>query len=186
MKQIAIVYHSTFSNTQKLAEAVLEGATGQGDMMVKLIDVTACEDEQWQYIHDSQAIIFGSPTYLGSISSKFKAFMEKTSPVWGEQGWNGKFAAGFCVSDCASGDKFQVLTQMMVFAAQHGMNWINLGLLPGDTSKTDDEENLNRLGGWIGAMAQRNKETATPYLADIKTAKHLGERVAQVVRQHQW
>jgi hypothetical protein len=70
---------------------------------------------------------------------------------------------------------------MLLFAAQHGMNWVNLGLLPGHIDKPNDENNLNRLGGWIGAMAQRNKETGTIYPCDLKTAEYLGSRVADAL-----
>ncbi len=31
--------------------------------------------------------IFGSPTYMGSLSAGLKAFMEATSGLWAEQKW---------------------------------------------------------------------------------------------------
>jgi multimeric flavodoxin WrbA len=110
--------------------------------------------------------------------------MEKTGGIWAEQGWSGKMAAGFCSSDCASGDKLQVLTQMLLFSAQHGMNWINLGLMPGDIDRSGDENNLNRVGGWIGAMAQKDKTNGGLYPCDLKTAEHLGSHVAQTIKRH--
>ncbi len=61
-----------------------------------------------------------------------------------------------------------------MLAAQHGMHWINLGLLPGWNSSTASENDLNRLGIFLGAGAQ----TDSVHKADIATADHLGRRVA--------
>jgi hypothetical protein len=62
------------------------------------------------------------------------------------------------------------------------MNWINLGLLPGHNSSTSSARDLNRMGGFLGAMAQSNvdegPETAPPR-SDRETAFHLGRRVAE-------
>lgn len=183
MRSIAVVYHSTYNNTKSQAEAVMRGINQVANINARLIKAEDVDEADWQFISDAEGIIMGSPTYLGSVSSKFKAFMEKTGGIWAKQGWSNKLAAGFTSSDCASGDKLQVLTQMLLFAAQHGMNWVNLGLMPGNIDATQDENNLNRLGGWIGAMAQRNKETGTVYPCDLKTAEYLGTRFAETLNR---
>ena len=43
---------------------------------------------------------------------------------------------------------------LAVFAAQHHMHWVNLGLGPGWNSSAGSEHDLNRLGFWLGAGAQ--------------------------------
>ena len=100
----------------------------------------------------------------------------------GRQGWQDKVAAGFTNSAGVNGDKLNALTSMAIFAAQHGMHWVNLGLLPGwlytSTGRPDD---LNRLGGFLGAMAQSPSDLGpdvAPSEADLRTAEHLGRRVA--------
>ena len=47
-------------------------------------------------------------------------------------GWKDKIAAGFTNSGSRSGDKLATLIQLALFAARHGMHWINLGLPPGE------------------------------------------------------
>ncbi len=177
---ISIVYDSGFGHTAKQAQAVADGVRKVAGTQVQLIAV-AEGPVSWESLATSEAIIFGSPTYSGSISSRFKRFMEdSTKPVWVPQAWRNKIAAGFTNSGAQHGDKLNSLISMALFAAQHGMIWVGLDLFPGRTSS-----DLNRLGGWLGAMAQSNDESPefSPIESDLKTAAHLGERVAQISRQ---
>jgi multimeric flavodoxin WrbA len=64
-----------------------------------------------------------------------------------------KIAAGFTNSASRSGDKLATLTQFAIVAAQHGMHWINFGLPPGNNSMHGSDQDLNRLGFWLGAAA---------------------------------
>ncbi|PWW40319.1 multimeric flavodoxin WrbA [Idiomarina loihiensis] len=183
MRSVAVVYHSTYNNTKAQAEAVFRGLNQEANIQARLIKVDEMNDDDWKFIGQAKGIIFGSPTYFGSLSSKFKAFMEKTGGIWAEQGWRNKLASGFTSSDCASGDKLQALQQILLFAAQHSMNWVNLGLLPGNFDQGQDEKNLNRLGGWIGAMAQRDKASGKLYPCDLTTAEFLGRRFADALKR---
>jgi hypothetical protein len=72
------------------------------------------------------------------------------------------------------------------FAAQHGMVWINLNLLPGNNSSGGSVDDLNRLGSSLGAMAQSNVDEGAdvvPPPADLKTAQQLGRRVAECAKR---
>jgi multimeric flavodoxin WrbA len=64
-----------------------------------------------------------------------------------------KIAAGFTNSASRSGNKLATLTQFAIVAAQHGMHWINFGLPPGNNSMHGSDQDLNRLGFWLGAAA---------------------------------
>ncbi len=131
----------------------------------------------------ADAIVFGAPTYMGSVSGPFKTFMDWSSKAWFARTWSGKIAAGFTNSASQSGDKLNSLVQLAIFAAQHGMIWVGVDLLPGNNSSQGSVDDLNRLGSVIGAMAQSNSD-APPELAPIesdrKTAEHLGQRVASL------
>ena len=182
MSKVAIVYHSGFGHTAEQARAVKRGVELVEGTTARLLTVEEI-DEQWEELASADAIIFGSPTYMGSVSGPFKTFMDKSSKAWFEQRWKNKIAAGFTISGSPSGDKLNVLTQLAVFAAQHGMIWVGLDVMP--RSKSIDGEDLNRLGSFLGAMAQasdESPESATPK-GDLLTAEHLGRRVAQAVKQ---
>jgi multimeric flavodoxin WrbA len=185
--QIAIIYHSGYGHTAKQAEAVARGAATAPDTTSLLISVDEI-DQHWATLEGVDAIIFGSPTYMGSASGQFKMFMDATSrSVFAKGGtWKNKVAAGFTNAASRSGDKLNTLVQLSVFAAQHGMHWVNLGLPPGHNASTTTEDALNRHGFFLGAAAQSDADlpadtAATP--SDIKTSEHLGARVAQVARE---
>ncbi len=135
----------------------------------------------------ADAVIFGAPTYMGSVSAQFKTFMDWSSKHWASGAWKDKLAAGFTNSASQSGDKLNSLVQLAIFAMQHSMVWVGLGLPPGNNSSKGSINDLNRLGSYIGAMAQSNAD-ASPELAPIesdrKTAEHLGRRVATFALAH--
>ncbi len=179
---ISIIYDSGYGHTAKQAQAVAEGVNRVANAEAKLIAV-ADGQIPWETLANSDAIIFGSPTYNGTISAKFKQFMEdSTRPAWMPQSWRNKVAAGFTNSGAQHGDKLNSLITMALFAAQHGMIWVGLDLFPG---KTPNEP--NRIGGWLGAMAQSDDASpeVTPIKSDLDTAAHLGQRVAETVQRLQ-
>ncbi|RIJ14346.1 flavodoxin family protein [Henriciella mobilis] len=180
---ISIAYHSGYGHTKVLAEAVREGLESVDGTTAHVIDVTSMTDTAWKLLNNSDAIIFGSPTYMGAVSGPFKIFMDQTSRIWLNRGWQNKLAAGFTVSSSQAGDKFATLSQISTLAAQHGMLWVSLGLLPGNNSSTASIDDINRIGGSIGAMAQANADQGgdiTPPQSDRETAKLLGQRVARL------
>lgn len=179
---VAIAYHSGYGHTAVLAEAVHEGAAEEG-VTVRSLAVDVLTEEDWAVLDAADAIIFGAPTYMGSASAAFHAFAEASSGRWSEQSWSEKFAAGFTNSGAMSGDKLCTLHYFTILAAQHGMHWISLGLLPGWNTSAGSEHDLNRLGIQLGAGAQSNNDQGIEAVtkADVETARHLGRRVARTV-----
>ena len=179
---VAVIYHSGQGHTGVLARSVAAGVTSNG-AQPGLFDVDtaiARIDELAQF----DALIFGCPTYMGSASASFKLFMEETRLVRGA--WRDKLAAGFTNSASQSGDKLNTLLQLSVFAAQHGMLWVSLGLRAGNNSSQGSVDDINRLGSFLGAMAQSNIDQTpeqTPPQSDRDTAFSLGARVAGLARQ---
>ncbi len=189
MTHLAIVYHSAFGHTAVVAEHVAKGirrVSGVSVTLVKADDLAKPDAGPWHELAKADGIIFGSPTYMGSVSAPFKQFLDASSKVWGEQGWKNKIAAGFTVSASQSGDKLATLQQMSVVAAQHSMIWVSTGLMPGNNSSKGSVDNINRLGSFLGLMAQANSDEGpdvAPPQADRKTAELFGARVAEVTVQ---
>lgn len=184
MTQIAIVYHSGFGHTDVIANDVARGVAEAG-ARATLLRIEAGQTDFEAFfaaIAESDAIIFGSPTYMGTVSAPMKAFMDASAAVYFTKQWKDKLGAAFTVSGSPSGDKLNTLTTLAIFAAQHGMLWIGTGQNPGnndDTSAATDVE--NRLGSFIGAMAQAANDSAevTPKAGDRATGASLGRRVAE-------
>ena len=185
MKKLAIVYHSAHGHTRHIAANVAEGA---GSVEGTVVHVLKAEElaEVPERLAEYDGLILGSPTYLGGVSGTFKTLMDATGKMWRNQQLKGKLAAGFTVSSLPAGDKQSTLMSMFVFCMQHGMLWVSLDLLGGNATLKGDEENLNRLGGWLGAMAQARVGTdpeESPGASDLATARHLGAYVAGLACQ---
>jgi multimeric flavodoxin WrbA len=180
-KKVAIVFHSGYGHTLRQAEAVLAGAAGVAGVEAKLYPVTELNDAQWGEIDAADAIIFGSPTYMGSASAKFKEFMETSSKRWYTQVWANKLSGGFTCSASQNGDKANTLLQLFIFSQQHGMLWMGPGLMPGNNSSQGSVADKNRLGCQWGAMAQANADQGADAMqeSDLQTAAALGQRIAE-------
>jgi len=181
MAAIVVVYHSGQGHTGKQAQAVYEGAKSVAGTRVQLLPVAEV-DRHWDDLAQADAIIFGAPTYMGSISAEFKKFMEASSTPWFTQTWKDKLAAGFTNSGSLNGDKLISLMELAIFAAQHSMIWVSLGLLPANNSKSQRND-LNRMGAFLGAMSQSDVDVSAdvvPPPGDLATARHLGKRVAEI------
>jgi len=181
--RIAIVYQSGYGHTARQAAAVKEGVEQVDGAEALLLSVDEAQT-RWDELEAVEAIVFGTPTYVAGPSAAFKAFEEASSSAVMSRGyaWKDKLAAGFTNSASRSGDKLATLIQLSLFAAQHGMHWINLGLPPANCSSTGSEADLNRLGFWLGAGAQSNADEGpelAPPAADLATARYLGRRVAE-------
>lgn len=186
---VAVVFHSGYGHTEKQAQAVFEGVQGVSGVAAARLSVADLADENapgWSTLDGADAIIFGSPTYMGSASADMKRFMEMTSGRWMEGRWNDKLAAGFTNSGSQNGDKQNTLVQFATLAAQHGMVWINLNVPPGNNHSKGSVDDLNRLGGSLGALAQSDVDVGpdeAPSKADLETARRLGARVAECARR---
>ena len=180
--KVCVIFHSGYGHTQRVAESVVKGASVT-DVECKLISVNQLDENSplWAELDSADAMIFGTPTYMGSVSADMKKFMEATSGRWMELKWADKLAAGFTNSASQNGDKQNTLITLATFAAQHGMVWINLNQAPGNNHSGGSVDDVNRLGASLGAMAQSNADEGpdvAPLQSDLKTAELLGERVA--------
>lgn len=184
--KVAVVYHSGYGHTVKVAEAVARGVASVERAWVDLIEAGEAP-QRWQTLDEADAIIMGAPTYMGSLSAPFKAFMDATSHLqYAEKRWANKLAAGFTNGASRGGDKQNSLVQLMTFAAQHQMHWVNLGLNYGNNRSVTHEDILNRDAYTLGAAAQANMDQGgdvAPPASDIRTAEFLGRRVAEVAQE---
>jgi len=182
MKKLAIIVHSGYGHTQFFAKHVLEGAKNIQGVTTDLLTIEEATQKMAQ-LGSYDGFIFGSPTYMGSVSGPFKTFMDTTGGIWQKQEWKDKFAAGFTVSGSPSGDKQTTLITLIVFAAQHGMLWIGNSIFPETYLGVKAEDAANRLGSYLGAMAQAGQDAPEKSFVsgDLKTAKLFGERVAKVL-----
>jgi multimeric flavodoxin WrbA len=174
MTQTVVVYHSGYGHTQRVAQHVAQGA---GATLLAIDADGNLSDADWQVLDAADAIVFGSPTYMGSVSWQFKKFADATSKRWFTSAWKDKVAGGFTISASPSGDKLMTLQTFITLAMQHGMVWV------GQPAQNDGT--INRIGSNSGLMAQVGPTSPAADIpqGDLDTATAYGERVAAVARK---
>ncbi|ELB2119737.1 flavodoxin family protein [Vibrio parahaemolyticus] len=188
MSKIAIIYFSKTDVTDQLARAIAagveqQGIKQQGECEILSHRIEGSEIIEGRFVNpnlmdeltECNAIIFGSPTYMGGVAAQFKAFADASSESWYHQKWANKVAAGFTSGGALNGDQSCTLQYLQTFAYQHGMMWVGL-----DKISNSGEQNLNRYGVQGGIVAQGG-EDGQLHTSDVATAEYLGKRVAMLV-----
>jgi NAD(P)H dehydrogenase (quinone) len=177
MAKIAVVFHSGYGHTQRMAQSVAEGAGAQ----LLTIDAEGnLPDSAWATLNEADAIIMGSPTYMGMVSWQFKKFADASSKAWFGHAWKDKLFAGFTNSAGMNGDKLASLHYFFTLAMQHGGLWVGTGMMPA-AAKASKRDDVNYLASYAGAMAQSPTDAGANEMSagDLETAKLFGQRVAQ-------
>ncbi|EJB8451645.1 flavodoxin family protein [Vibrio parahaemolyticus] len=188
MSKIAIIYFSKTDVTGQLARAIAagveqQGIKQQGECEILSHRIEGSEIIEGRFVNPNlmdelaeyDAIIFGSPTYMGGVAAQFKAFADASSESWYHQKWANKVAAGFTSGGALNGDQSCTLQYLQTFAYQHGMMWVGL-----DKISNSGEQNLNRYGVQGGIVAQGG-EDGQLHASDVATAEYLGKRIAMLV-----
>jgi multimeric flavodoxin WrbA len=179
MSKIVIVLHSGYGHTAKVAQAVAEGSGGT----LLAIDAEGnLPAGGWEQLAAAKAIVFGSPTYMGSVSWQFKKFADASSKPWFTQAWKDKIAAGFTNSATMNGDKHSTLHYLFTLSQQHGMLWLGTGMMPAN-SKAATRDDLNYVGSSSGLMTTTPSDASVDEMVagDLATARAFGQRIAQSV-----
>ena len=176
MAHVVVVYHSGYGHTQRMAQSVAEGA---GAELIAIDAEGNLPEGGWDTLAAADAIIMGSPTYMGMASWQFKKFADASSKPWFTQAWKDKVFAGFTNSATMNGDKLSTLHYLFTLAMQHSGIWVGTGLMPSN-SKAAQRNDINYIASFAGAMAQSPSDASPAEMpqGDLDTAKLFGERVA--------
>ena len=176
MANVVVVFHSGYGHTLRMAQSVAEGA---GAELVAIDADGDVSDVGWATLNEADAIVMGSPTYMGSLSWQFKKFADASSKPWFSQAWKDKLFAGFTNSATMNGDKLSTLHYLFTLAMQHGGIWVGTGLMPSN-AKAAQRDDVNFVGSFSGAMAQSPSDASPAEMSsgDLETARLFGQRVA--------
>lgn len=178
MTKIAVVCHSGYGHTLRMAQSIAHGAAAE------LITIDAegnLPEGGWETLKAADAIIMGSPTYMGSVSWQFKKFADASSKTWYAQDWKDKVFAGFTNSASMNGDKLSTLHYLFTLAMQHSGIWVGTGMKAANT-KAAQRNDLNYVGSFSGAMAQSPADASPDEMlpGDLETARLFGQRIAGI------
>jgi hypothetical protein len=181
MTKVAVVFHSGYGHTLKQAEAVAQGAKGT---LVAIDSEGHLSEAQWAMLNEADAIVFGSPTYMGSVSWQFKRFADASSKHWFTQQWKNKVMGGFTNSATMNGDKHSTIHYFFTLAMQHSGIWVGTGLMPSN-AKSAKRDDVNYVGSSAGAMMTTPSDASADEVnsGDIETARLYGQRIAKIASQ---
>lgn len=178
MAKIVIVYHSGYGHTKVVAEHVARGAEGE---LIAISPEGEISEADWAALDAADAIIFGSPTYMGNVSWQFKRFADATSKAWFARSWQDKLFGGFTNSASPNGDKQVALLTLQTLASQHGGLWVSLGQLPSN-SKAATADDVNNMGGSVGLLTRAPADASVDEIGkgDLESALLYGKRIASI------
>ena len=188
MTIIAIVYFSGYGHTRKQAQAVKAGAAGLADVEVHLHDIGQDGNlpaGAMEALAQADAIIYGSPTYMGGPAWQFKKFADDSSKSWYTEAWKDKIAGGFTNSASVNGDKFSTIQYFFTLSQQHSQIWVGTGLMPSN-KKEHGPNDVNWTGGFAGALAISPSDASAdeaPRAGDLETARLYGRRIAELAKK---
>jgi NAD(P)H dehydrogenase (quinone) len=183
--KIAIVYFSGCGHTARQAEAVRAGAESVTNCLINVYRIDEVGDLPSGALEEldlADAIIYGSPTYMGGPAWQFKKFADSSAKAFLARKWKDKFAAGFTNSASINGDKYSTIQYFWTLSQQHGQVWIGTGLLPANM-KANIPADVNWTAGFAGALAVSPSDASpeeAPRSGDLETARLLGRRVAEL------
>jgi NAD(P)H dehydrogenase (quinone) len=181
MATVAVVFHSGYGHTKRMAQQV---AAGAGADLIEIDAEGNLPADGWERLQAAHAIIFGSPTYMGMASWQFKKFADQSSKAWFGQSWKDKLFAGFTNSASMNGDKLSTIHYFFTLAMQHSGLWVGLGLMPSNR-KSADRNDPNYVGVFAGAAASTPADASVEEMlpGDLETARLLGVRVADTAKR---
>jgi len=166
--RILVVYYSLTGNTEKMAEAVAEGARsvpGATVMTRRVEDVTR-ED-----LLAADGIVLGSPVYYANMAGPMKSFIDD----WGLR-FNvylgDKVGGAFATGGEQTGGQQHVVVSLLLAMMNNGM------IIVGPVHRQG-----NIRFGTFGASAQTSPPDAGIGDSELGEARKLGKRVASVARR---
>jgi len=159
--KVLVAYHSVTGNTERMAEAVVEGAksvVGTDVVLKRVGQITADE------LFSADAIIVGSPVYWSNMSGEVKTFFDNWQFKFGvfpEFKMRNKIGAAFSTGGQVSSGK--EVTMLTILAAMLGNQMI---VVSG--------------GGAFGASATTEGDSPGIDNKEMTDAQALGRRVAEV------
>lgn len=196
MSKILILHYSMYGHTADLAAAVAEGARGvsgtevvvkrvpelvpaqilenAGAVVDPAIDI-ASPDE----LTDYDAIIFGTPTRFGNMTSQMRNFLDQTGGIWVSGGLIGKVASVF-VSTGTGGGNETTITSFHTTLFHHGMIVVGLPYSAEGLTDLSEVRGGSPLGAGTIAGADGSRE---PSDLELELARFQGRHVATISAQ---
>ncbi|MFO0707388.1 MAG: NAD(P)H-dependent oxidoreductase [Nitrospira sp.] len=161
--KVLVAYHSLSGNTERMAEAVVEGARSVAgtEVQLKRVGQVTADD-----LFSSDALVVGSPVYWSNMAGEVKTFFDNWQFKFGvfpDFKMKNKVGAAFATAGQVSSGK--EVTMLTILAAMLGNQMI---VVSG--------------GGAFGASATTEGDSLGIDNKELADARALGQRVAEVTK----
>lgn len=193
MAKILVLYYSTYGHIETMAYAVAEGAESTGAQVdVKRVPETVPEEiardanfkldqkapvAKIEELEQYDAIIVGTGTRFGRVSSQMAAFLDQAGGLWAKGALHGKVGGAFTSSATQHGGQETTLFSIITNLLHFGMTIV--GLDYGHKGQMTLDEIVG--GAPYGATTIAGGDgSRQPSDVELKGARYQGRRVAEV------
>jgi NAD(P)H dehydrogenase (quinone) len=196
MSKVLVLYYSSYGHIEALADAVAEGARSTGATVdVKRVPETApLEVAKAAYFKLDQqapvatidelagydAIIVGTPTRFGRISSQMAAFLDQAGGLWMSGALNGKVGGAFTSSASQHGGQETTLFSIITNLLHFGMTIVGLPYSHQGQMTLDEIVGGAPYGSTTVAGGQGQRQ---PSAIELAGARHQGELIARTANK---
>ncbi|MDB6086642.1 MAG: wrbA [Gammaproteobacteria bacterium] len=196
MANVLVLYYSSYGHVEAMANAIAAGARSVGaNVDIKRVPETAPADvakaahfklDQTAPVAviddlgNYDAIVIGSPTRFGRMSSQMASFLDQAGALWMRGALNGKVGGAFTSTASQHGGQemtlFSIITNLMHFGMTIvGLPYSHQGQMTLDEIVGGSPYGASTIAGSAG---QRQ-----PSALDLAGAKHQGELIAQTAQK---
>ena len=196
MSKILVLYYSSYGHIEALAEAIAEGARAAGGQVdIRRVAETVPEDvARASYYKMDQpapvatvaelegydAIIVGTGTRFGRMSSQMAAFLDQAGGLWARGALHGKVGAAFTSSATQHGGQETTLFSIITNLLHFGMTIV--GLDYGFAGQMRNDEVVG--GAPYGVTTIANGDgSRQPSETELESGRYLGRRVAETAQK---
>lgn len=197
--KVVVVYYTMNGHTHRLAEAVAEGAlqvTGS-EMVLRRVPETlspadlkrrgASEEAERIFAHvpvctpeeleEADAVIFGTPSYLGNMSGQMRTFLDSLGELWKRNALVGKVGSVFVSSGSQHGGQEAAILSFHQTLLHLGMIIVGLPYSFESQRRIDEVAGGSPYGAStiVGRAGER-----MPSETDLAGARFLGKHVAEI------
>ena len=193
MAKMLVLYHSMYGHIETLAQVVAEGARQvQGvEVTIKRVPETmpdeafkaaggkvdqAAEVASPGELADYDAIVVGTPTRFGNMSSQMRTFFDQTGGLWAKGALHGKIASVFTSTGTGGGQEMTI-TSTWTTLAHHGMVIVPIGY------GIEEQFDISKVSGgtpYGAATLAGGDGSRQPDDRELKIARFQGKHVAEI------
>ena len=192
MSKVLVLYYSSYGHLETMANAIAEGARATGaEVDVKRVPETVPEEiakgahfkldqaapvASVAELEHYDAIIVGTGTRFGRLSSQMAAFLDQAGGLWARGALNGKVGAAFTSSATQHGGQETTLFNLITNLLHFGMTIVGLDYGHAGQMRNDEVVGGAPYGATTIAGGDGSRQ---PSETELEGARYLGKRVAE-------